>query len=207
MTKRILGALTASIAIILAIAGCKPPPGDAGMSREAPEDEPVFASTPLPSPDTQDAIWASSSESEDRVVYGVPYNPALMTLECVGTSGDPLVEITRMAPADEGAQALLALVGNGAIGRIEVDASEVGSRIVWRGTVSPAHRDMEPLKGPRNVTATIPGAGMVELNPSTVPAAFLDACEKGTAFVAIGEDNPAEPEINADAEEETLSAS
>lgn len=167
---------------ISALAGCKPPPGDAGMDRELPRDEPTFASAPLPSPDTQGAIWAPSAASDARIIYGVPEEPALLSLECNQDGAEPLVEITRMAPADEGAEALLALVGNGAIGRIEVDAREVGTRVFWRGAVSPADRNIEPLKGPRKLTATIPGAGMVDLNPSPLPGAFLEACAQQRPF-------------------------
>lgn len=166
-----------SLAIsVVAVSGCKPPPTDAEMGRDAPEEAPAYASDPLPSPDTEGAVWARSPQNAQRIVYGVPGEPALMALTCLAQGELPRVEITRMSPADEGAGALLALIGNGHIGRMEVDALEVAGRTVWQGTTLAANPALEPLAGPRQLTATIPGAGMVTLNPSTLPMAFLEAC-------------------------------
>lgn len=172
------------IAVLIALTACKPPPGDAAMERTTPEAEPTFASTPLPSPDTESAIWAPS-QKPGRLIYGVPEEPALIALECLTTNGAQVLQITRMAQADENAEALLALVGNGALGRIEVDATEIGSNLHWQGEISLTDRNLEPLLGPRKVTATIPGAGMVELNPSSLPAALFQACISGEPFELI----------------------
>ncbi|MFL0356016.1 hypothetical protein ACI5KX_06005 [Erythrobacter sp. GH1-10] len=157
-------------------AGCKPPPTDADLDREMPQDEPTFASEPLPSPDTEGAIWAPSAE-ENRIIYGVPGQPPLLALACIEREGrSEALRITRLAPADEGASALLALIGNGAIGRIEVEATEIGSRTVWQGEIDAADTRWEPLNGPRQVTATVPGAGMVTINPSRLPEELLSEC-------------------------------
>ncbi|MEL6737360.1 MAG: hypothetical protein AAFO28_00380 [Pseudomonadota bacterium] len=161
---------------IAAASGCKPPPTDAEMGRDAPEEAPVYASDPLPSPETEGAVWAVSPQNAERIVYGVPGEPALMALTCLTGSGLPRIQITRMSPADEGAGALLALIGNGHIGRMQVDAIEVAGRSVWQGTTLAANPALEPLAGPRQLTATIPGAGMVTLNPSPLPMAFLEDC-------------------------------
>lgn len=174
-----------SLIPVAVLAACKPPPSDAALEREMPEAEPSFASTPLPSPETEGAIWVPS-ETEARIIYGVPGEPALMALQCLlDDKSEPELQITRMARADKGARALLALVGNGAIGRIEMDATEIGSRIVWQGSIAPSDRNVEPLSGPRRVTATIPGAGLVELNPSPLPATFVEACVKSEPFVPM----------------------
>ncbi|MEL7188218.1 MAG: hypothetical protein AAGK17_01585 [Pseudomonadota bacterium] len=178
-----------ALTLALSLAACKPPPGDAAMERELPGEEPVFASLPLPSPETEGAIWAPS-QKEGRILYGVPQEPALIALECLNDGSEPLVQITRMAAADEGAGALLALVGNGAIGRIEVDATKIGTRIEWQGAIAPSDRNIEPLSGPRKVTATIPGAGMVELNPSPLPGLFLEACKIGEPLAPMLADEP-----------------
>jgi hypothetical protein len=100
-----------------------------------------------------------------------------MALECVDEAGElPALRITRLSPADEGAGALLALVGNGSIGRLAIDAAQIGGRNVWQGTVAASDEDWEPLAGPRQVTATVPGAGMIVLNPSPLPMQLLDRC-------------------------------
>ncbi|MEM7688901.1 MAG: hypothetical protein AAF291_07745 [Pseudomonadota bacterium] len=166
-------ALTISVA---AVSACKPPPTDADMNRDLPEVAPTYASDPLPSPDTQGAVWAISPSNPDRLIYGVPGSPALLALTCLTDTLPASLRITRMSPADEGAGALLAMVGNGHIGRIEVDAVEVGRRFVWRGEKLAADEKWEPLAGPRTVTVTVPGAGMVTINENEIAMAFLEKC-------------------------------
>lgn len=161
---------------VVAVSACKPPPTDADMGREAPEEAPVYASDPLPSPETEGAVWAQSPSDPNRLIYGVPGSPALLALTCLGDNAPPRLRITRISPADEGAGALLALVGNGHIGRIEVDATEVGGRLVWQGEALAADTDFEPLAGPRSLTVTVPGAGMVTVNEGEVAMQFLEAC-------------------------------
>lgn len=165
---------------IVGLAACKPPPTDADMARDLPETAPTFASEPQPSPETEGAIWAPSAQTGERIIYGVPGNPALLALECIeANSALPRLRITRLAPADEGAGALLALVGNGHIGRIPVDAREVGGQSVWQGEAEAAAILWEPLAGPRALGATVPGAGRIELNPSELPGELIENCRTG----------------------------
>jgi hypothetical protein len=70
----------------------------------------------------------------------------------------------------------MALIGNGHIGRIAVDQVEIGGRSVWQGEASAALTAWEPLAGPRQLTATVPGAGMVTLNPSALPRDLIEDC-------------------------------
>lgn len=166
-----------ALLVMVALAGCKPPPTDADMARALPEAQPTFASDPLPSPDIEGAVWAPSPSQERRIIYGIPGDPALIALDCVDETGAlPMLQITRLAPADEGASALLALVGNGHIGRIAVEAREIGGRSVWQGETVAADLAWEPLSGPRQVTVTVPGAGMVTLNPGETAWGFVSAC-------------------------------
>ena len=140
------------------------------------QDSTTFASEPLPSPDTEGAIWAPSAEA-GRIIYGIPGDPPLLSIACIERDGmSEALRITRLAPADEGAGALLAIIGNGAIGRIEVDATEIGSRTVWQGELAAADTAWEPLNGPRSLTVTVPGAGMVTVNSSTAPEQLLSEC-------------------------------
>ena len=162
-----------------AVAGCKPPPTDADRARALPEAEPSYASAPLPSPETEGAVWTVSAKNEGQIIYGVPGSPALMALTCRKDAGLPRVEITRMSPADEGAGALLALVGNGHMGRIILEATQVEGQTIWQGEALAADTRLEPLAGPRQFTATMPGAGRVTFNPSAVPMQFLETCRAG----------------------------
>jgi hypothetical protein len=183
------GALLAGLALTGMLAGCKPPPTDAAVARVsllAPVNGP---SEPLPSPDTAGALWASTANPQ-RLVYGVPGQPVLLALECLSpTQPDARLRITRHAPADNGAAALLALIGNGWIGRFPVDATAIGGRVLWQGEVPAAQPEWDALKPEREATVTVPGAGLVKLNPSPLPMALITACrEQPDAPVA-----PADP--------------
>jgi len=168
---------SAALAVTLAsLSACKPPPSDEALRRELPEPALKFASEPLPSPDTEGAVWARSGR-EERIVYGIPGEPALLALECVREGTAPaLLRITRLAPADEGAEALMALIGNGHMSRLPVDAEIVDGRIVWRGKHRANEEFWEPLAGSRSLTATVPGAGKVAINASPLPGSLIDVC-------------------------------
>ncbi|MGB3471598.1 MAG: hypothetical protein WBA51_12310 [Erythrobacter sp.] len=165
-----------TLCAVAIVSACKPPPTDVDLGRDLPEPEPTYASDPLPSPETEGAVWAVSAKDADTIIYGVPGNQAMMAITCVGESTPARLRITRMSPADEGAGALLAMVGNGHIGRVPVDAIRVSGKLIWQGEVMAADPDLEPLAGPRQLTATIPGAGMVTLNPSPLPMQLLSEC-------------------------------
>jgi hypothetical protein len=174
MTNRLLIGLCAAIPL----AACNPPPTDADMGRDMPEVAPTFASDPLPSPETEGARWVATSEM--RIVYGIPGEPALMALECIDPGKDAAkMRITRISPADEGAGALMALIGNEAIGRIEVDATEIGGRFLWQGDVGARDERLDPFIGEEELTATVPGGGMVTINPDPRPTELLAVC-RGT---------------------------
>jgi hypothetical protein len=178
MTRNL--ALLAGLALAGTVAGCKPPPSDAAVARVSLTGSARGPSAPLASPDTTLALWAQTSPQQDaplRLVYGVPGQPVLLALECLEpASPRARLRITRHAPADDGAGALLALIGNGLIGRFAVDATRVGGTVVWQGEVSALHPAWDALKPEREATATVPGAGLVRLNPSPLPMALITAC-------------------------------
>jgi hypothetical protein len=174
MEGRSIG-ICAVAAAMLGSAGCKPPPSDAAVARAA--NLPVLPgpSVPQPSPDTTDAVWAQSAK-DLRLVYGVPGQPVLLALECVGTG--PLLRITRHAPADRDAEALLAIIGNRRAARIAVAATRTGDRLLWQGEAPAIDPDWDTLGDQREVTATIPGAGLLKLNASPLPKQLVEQCRK-----------------------------
>lgn len=184
-------ALTTTMVAVLGLAACKPPPSDDTSARAM--SFPIYRgpSAPIASPDTSGAVWTLSESQPERIVYGIPGEPVMLALECrrASDAGTPAtIRITRHAPADEGAGALLALIGNGAIGRLEVDATPQGKRHIWQGEAPADHPGWEPLSGPRELTATVPGAGLVRLNPSLLPMQLLADCRNPAPAPA-----PAEP--------------
>ncbi len=180
-------ALLAALVLTGAATGCKPPPTDSAAARVsllAPEGGP---SAPLPSPDTAGAHWASTANPL-RLVYGVPGQPVLMALECLEPASPAArIRITRHAPADPGASALLALIGNGWIGRFPVEAASLKGQPVWQGEVPVTQREWDALKPVREATVTVPGAGLVKLNPSPLPLALINACR--------GSETPGSPKV------------
>ncbi|WP_066532882.1 hypothetical protein [Erythrobacter sp. CCH5-A1] len=176
MTARFLAASLAAAALSATLPGCKPPPTDSAAARVsllAPEGGP---SEPLASPDVTGAVWASTANPL-RLVYGIPGKPVLLALECLDAKApEARLRITRHAPADPGASAILALIGNGYIGRFPVDAASVKGQRVWEGEAPALTSEWDALKPEREATVTVPGAGLLKLNPSPLPMALVDAC-------------------------------
>ena len=158
------------------LAGCKPPPTDSAVARVSLEMPAKGPSEPMPSPDVTGALWAATANPQ-RLVYGKPGEPVLLSLECLAPgTPEAQLRIARHAPADEGAAALLALIGNGWIGRFPVDATNVGGQSLWQGDIPAAQPQWAALKPEREATVTVPGAGLLRLNPSPLPMALIEAC-------------------------------
>ncbi|WP_379920763.1 hypothetical protein [Erythrobacter sp. R86502] len=166
------------------MSGCKPPPTDAAVARVSLLAPTTGPSAPMESPDTKDAIW-SQTKDPLRLVYGVPGQPVLLALACANPGlPDASLRITRHAPADDGAAALLALIGNGWIGRFPVEATEIDGRVWWDGTIPAATREWNALKPEREATVTVPGAGLIKLNASPLPFALVTLCRSSGAPAA-----------------------
>lgn len=174
--SRFASALLAGLALT-GLAGCKPPPTDSAVARVSLLETDSAPSAPLASPDVTGAGWASTAGNPLRIVYGVPGRPVLLALECLEpASPTARLRITRHAPADEGASALLALIGNGWIGRWPVEATRIGGKSLWQGEVPASEPEWDALKPVREATVTVPGAGLVKLNPAPLPLALVTAC-------------------------------
>jgi hypothetical protein len=175
MNARFLAA-TFAAAATLALSACKPPPSDAVAARAMLSPSAAGPSQPLASPDTTGAIWAQSKRPM-RLVYGVPGQPVLVSLECLDPATPAArLRIARHAPADQGAGALLALIGNRMVARIAVDATEQGGGLIWQGEAAAALPSWDALADPVDATITVPGAGLVRLNPSPLPVELVTAC-------------------------------
>ena len=192
--RRLPLALLAGL-VLTGLAGCKPPPTDSAVARVSLAERAGGPSEPLPSPDVTGAAWAKTANPL-RLVYGVPGQPVLLALECLEPATPAArLRITRHVPADEGASALLALIGNGWIGRFPVDATDVKGQSLWQGDVPAMQREWAALKPERESTVTVPGAGLLKLNPSPLPLELVTTCRGNTADTQAAE--PLAPELSA----------
>lgn len=156
---------------------CKPPATDGYVERMPLGEARDAPSAPLASPDTEGAIWADSDRPL-RLIYGRPGETPLFALACERDGDAARIRITRFVAADPKAKALLALIGNGHMERLPVDATWNGRVWLWEGVLEADHPSLEVLTGPRDVEATIPGAGSVVLNPSQRPMRLIEACRQ-----------------------------
>lgn len=160
---------------LVLLAACKPPAADdyTGRSRILLRTE--GPSEPLASPDTTGAAWANSAQP-DRLLYGKPGERPLLAIECSDQAGAPRITYTRFAAADPHAKAMIALIGNGNVARLPIDATQRNGAWLWQGTVDAHEPTLDALTGNREVQATVPGAGSVILNPSTLPGDLVERC-------------------------------
>ena len=185
----------AALAACLFLAACKPPASDAYEERASPPDTEEFASEPIASPDAEDAVWAPS-ETPLRLLYGVPGQHPFAAIACEmpseGGPEQPQLRMTRFVRADEGAQALMALIGNGHKERFAVQAVDNGRAYIWEGTASLEAEKLDVLTGGRKVELTIPGAGTLVFNESDAPRDLIETCR--LAMRKSAQETPPNPE-------------
>ncbi len=175
---RIARPLLFALAATAVTTACKPPASDEYLERVDLTEATGTASQPLPSPDTANAVWADG-KAPGRILFGNPGEVPFLALACeTSPGGEPLIRIIRFAAADAQAKALFALVGNGHIARIPVDATWNGRAWLWEGTIPANDPDLAVLTGKRSITATLPGAGQLALKPGPRPALLIETCRK-----------------------------
>lgn len=175
------------------LSACKPPPSDDTATGHMFRDGPDAPPQPIDSPDSEAAFWANGSQGtggvETRIIYGQAGKAPLIALKCLVDDtvrpNEARIQITRLSPADTGAKAFFALVGNSHVARIPVDATEITGGHVWQGSILADDPDLAALTGPREITATLPGAGMVTLQPSERPAQLVNLCRMLAAPLPI----------------------
>ena len=165
----------AALVALAALAACNPPAADDYVARVGVtgRDAP---SAPIVSPDTKGAVWAPTPANPLRLVYGKPGEQVLFALECVQGRMEPMLEYTRYALADPHAKAILALIGNGHVARLNIDAMRSGGGWLWRGREPATSPAFEGLTGGKQIEATVPGAGSLILNPGPLPGELVLRC-------------------------------
>ena len=183
------------------LAGCNPPAADHYVARVGVSERDA-PSPPIETPDTAGAIWAPSPRNSDRLIYGKPGQAPYFALECRVEGGQPLLTFTRFARADARAKAVLALIGNGHVSRLKIDATRNGEVWLWQGREPAQSLNFESLTGGRQVEATVPGAGSLILNPSGLPGELVTRC-RSLAPPATPASEPAEAGAGASIQPDT----
>lgn len=166
-----------AIILLAALAACRPPASDRYVERIALDDEARGPTVLATSPTTEGAIWAGSG-GPDRIVFGHPGKAPLLALECADDGA--MLKVTRFAPTDPGAKGMMALIGNGHVERLKIDALEVGEGRgwLWQGRFDPVDPRLDALTGVRGLEVTIPGAGTLKLPGSPRPTELIERCRR-----------------------------
>ncbi|MXO74264.1 hypothetical protein GRI40_03380 [Altererythrobacter aerius] len=163
--------------LVVAVAACRPPASDGYVQRIDMAQQARGPRVEMTSPATDDAVWADSREP-GRIVFGQPGHRPLLSIACTGSGENVFVEVTRYAQTDPRAQGMMALVGNGHVVRLKIDAADSGRGWLWRGRYQAIDPRLDALTGARRLELTIPGAGTLVLQGSPRPGALIEACRR-----------------------------
>lgn len=171
-----------ALAAILALGACSKP---APQPRDGAPLDAVRVAMPvdeaMPGPRNPDAKpkWAASPDGGEARFGNAGEGP-MLSIGC--RSGVLLV--TRHVAAEVGAQALFALIGNGRILRLPVDATAVpGVRgYLWQGTLAPDDPGADVFMS--GFDGTLPGGGKIAVSGSDALREVIRRCRARPATAA-----------------------
>jgi len=109
--------------------------------------------------------------------FGVAGGADLFAVGCDhAPDGSALLRLTRKTRAEAGAKALFALIGNGRIARLPLDAVHGGENGEWQGLIRAGDARLDVLKGGNRIEATLPGGGTLKLPASSALGQVVAAC-------------------------------
>lgn len=155
------------------------------------------SSEPLASPDTSNSAW-TVDENGQAIHFGprdTETTGPWLTLDCRLNETPPEMRIIRHAPTRPGMKALFPVQGNGVRSRFLADAKLSDGEWRWEAAVPADDPMLEVFTGPRELQATMPGAGLLEIPGSRIPGEFVAWCRAG------GEVMKVEAEEKSDASE------
>ena len=142
------------------------------------EDARANVAEPLPSPDTEGAGWMVTANGQ-AVNFGRPGADPWLTLACDLRAAPATLTVIRHAEARPGQKALFPVIGNGTISRFKVDAALHDGEWRWEGELPASAASLDVFTGPRELEATLPGGGSLQIEGSRIPGEFVNWCRAG----------------------------
>lgn len=166
-------------ALLLALAACRPAVPDATAVERIDLDAKVEQTSPSERlPDAEGADWELGRDGK-VLRFANPAGEPLLSLACLRPPDGPArIRVVQYAAAPPGAEALFALVGNGMVARVPMDARLRDKRWLWEGSLPAAWPKFDVLTGAREVIATMPGGGEIVLTPSPLPQRLITWCRQ-----------------------------
>lgn len=192
--------ITPILLLPLALAACERqaalPQGDVQrVELEETGQRPAVAD---PSPDTGEAGW-TVSDNGHAIRFGNLGQPPFLTLAC-DLEADPIeFVIIRHARAYPGQSALFPVLGNGVSSRFLADTVLADGEWHWEARLPADDPQLDVFSGTRDIIATLPGRGTLEIGGGRITGEFLEWCRAGGAPESVESDAPDE-EAEAEAE-------
>ncbi len=185
-----------SALLLLTLAACDQPAPAQRVDLAEPRPSPPQVM--MESPDTSEGFW-SVADNGHAIRFGNAGEPPLLTLDCILREGaEPQMEIVRHAPASPGLTALFPIIGNGVRSRFMADAVLDEGEWRWEARVPASDAKLEVFTGTRQILATLPGRGMLDIHGSRIPGEFVTWCRAG------GEIRNVQPETEEERAENQL---
>lgn len=164
--------------LLLLVAACEPSQPDPAAVERIDLDAPVERE-PKPNgglPDAAGAGWEVAPDGRS-LRYANPAGEPLLSLACLLPADEPArIKLVQFAPAPPGARAMFAVVGNGMVARVMMDAELADNRWRWEGSVPADAPKLDVLTGDREIIATMPGGGEIEMAASPLPRELVNWC-------------------------------
>jgi hypothetical protein len=161
------------------LASCDGEP-EAPMQAQRISFEEVRGRAPEPtlSPDTGSASWKVSADGR-AIDFGPSGGAPLLTLACNLRETPATLILVRHTSSRPGQKALLPVIGNGTISRFKVDAALADGEWRWEGRFPATDPQLDVFTGPRELEATLPGGGTLQIAGSRIPGEFVNWCRAG----------------------------
>lgn len=175
---RVVDALLLTPALALALAACDRAPAPVQRIELGGGERAAGPQVMEQSPDTTLAGWRIADNGQ-ALLFGNAGEDPLLTLACRPTASPPEISVIRHAPALPGQGALFPVIGNGMRSRFLVDATLAEGEWRWEAKLAAADPMLDVFTGPREMIATLPGGGTLEIGASRLPGEFVTWCRNG----------------------------